>query len=818
VSATQKLLRFGVFELNLDTAELRKSGTLVRLPPQPFKLLALLAAHAGQIVTREEIQTQLWGDETHVDFEHGVNKCIKQIRTVLADDADRPMYVETLPRQGYRFLAPVVSKTIAAPKPQVVESQSGERGRAPWLGGGSREMPAPVAGATAPSYALTAPQAEAAANSSPAATISEPRFRIRRKRLLWIAVAVMLVAAVAGGLYWRFHKKPLLAEKDTVVLTDFDNKTDDSIFDDTLKQALAIQLEQSPFLNVLSDRKVGRTLRLMNRSASDGMPEDVAREVCLRSNSKAMLSGSISTQGSGYAIDLKAIACNSGKLLAEAQTQAPGSHAVLAALDAAAVSLRGQLGESLSSVQRYSAPLVEATTPSLEALKAYSVGRKMHYAKGDNAALPFFERAVELDPNFAIAYAGLAVAYGNLNEVSRASENARIAYELRQKVSERERLVIEAFYYTFVTGELEKAVQSYEVSQQIYPRDPVPYANLGFLYGALGRWDQVLDEARGAMSLEPNSVTSYANLGNSYMVLNRLDESEAVYKEAAARKLEGKYLLGNRYELAFLKQDAAQMDELAAAAVGVPGAEDFVLASQADTEGWYGRFKHANELTVRAVDSAQRNDTKESAAAYQVAAALREAAAGDSQQALLDARKALTLAQNRDVRAMAAVAFALAGDHKAAEKIATELDKMFPLDTLVQKYWLPSIGAAIALKRNEPGRAIEKLQMAQVIELSQPTQVSVYLCPVYLRGEAYLMRHDGSSAAAEFQKFIDHRGLVVNFPWGSLAYIGLARAYALQGDVGRAHAEYDIFLRLWKNADPDLPIYKEARAEYAKLQ
>ena len=416
---------------------------------------------------------------------------------------------------------------------------------------------------------------------------------------LWrIAFLVLLSAAlVAGGLYYRGHQAKPLTDKDTIVLSDFTNTTGDSVFDDTLKQGLAVQLEQSPFLDLVSERKVNETLKLMGRPAGDRLTPELAREVCQRRGSRAMLTGSIAALGSQYVIGLKAADCNTGDILAEAQEQAAGKEAVLKALDNAAVSLRTKLGESLSSVQKYATPVEEATTPSLEALKAYSLGRKMQAAKGDVPALPFYKRAVELDPNFAAAYRSMSVVYGNLNELGRAAENSRKAYQLREKVSERERLAIEAIYYTYTTGELEKAAQVYELWQQTYPRDYLPYTNLGDIYGTLGNWEKALQEASGALRLEPNDENNYLNLGNDYANLNRLEEAETVYKQAEERKLEGEFLLTNRYQLAFLQGDAARMAQLLAAAMGKPGAEELVLAYQADTEAWYGKMKKARELT-----------------------------------------------------------------------------------------------------------------------------------------------------------------------------------------------------------------------------
>jgi serine/threonine protein kinase/tetratricopeptide (TPR) repeat protein len=686
---------------------------------------------------------------------------------------------------------------------------------------------------------------------APTQSVSVPPGRERPRgaplRKLWkvlVPAALILVAAAIGGtLYFRSRQAMTrLTDKDTIVLSDFDNKTGDSVFDDTLKQGLSVQLEQSPFLDLLSERKVNETLKLMGRSPDDRLTADVTREVCERTGSKAMLTGSIAGLGSQYVIGLKAVNCNTGDVLAEAQEQAAGKEVVLKALDAAAVSLRGKLGESLNSVQKYATPVEEATTPSLEALKAYSLGLKTFYAKGDTAARPFLKRAVELDPNFAVAYCWISVVYFDLNEVGRGAEYVRKAYDLREKVSERERFFIEGDYYFFATGELEKAAQTYELWQQTYLRDAVPYVMLGWVSAVLGNWEKALEEWREALRLEPNLVDNYLNLGIAYTTFNRLDEAEAVYKQAEERKLEAELLLQSRYWLAFLKGNAAQMAQLVSAAMGKPGTEDLLLATQADTEGWYGKLKNAHELTGRAMDSAQHNDAKESAAAYQAAAALREVESGNRQQARAEAQAALKLAPNRDVRAIVALALARAGDTAGAEKLADELDKTFPLDTRVQRYWLPTIRAGVALERQDPNRAIELLKVASTSELSEPSNLTIFLCPAYLRGEAYLMLRDGNRAAAEFQKFIDHRGVVMNFPWGALARLGLARAYALEVGVGaglvpvppgrghpqgvplqqdalaKARAAYQDFLTLWKDADPDVPILKEAKAEYAKLK
>ena len=774
VPATKhRQVHFGPFTVDLTSRELCNNGRKLPLQEKPFQILALLIEQPGEVVTREELRQKLWSSDTFVDFEHGINTAVKKLREAMEDHADEPRYIETLPKNGYRLIAPVT-----------------EEGPVPRTGKQPTVTPSAVKVAEVPVTGR------------------------KLWKVLVPAALIVVSAAIGTTLYFGSRRVHALTDRDTIVISDFDNKTGDAVFDDTLKQGLSVELEQSPFLAMISERRVNETLKLMGRSPNDRLTANVTREVCERTGSKAMLTGSITRLGSQYVIGLKAVNCNTGDVLAEAQEQAAGKEAVLKALDAAAVSLRSKLGESLSSVQKYATPMSEATTPSLEALKVYSLGVKIAYEKGETSALPFFKQAVDLDRNFAMAYQTMGRAYSNLNQGRRGAEYLRKAYDLREKVSERERFSIEGTYYRVATGELEKAAQTFELLQQTYPREDASYRWLGMTSAYLGNWEKALEEFREALRLEPNIGGNYINLGEAYMPLNRFDEAKAVYKQAEERKLESENLLQDRYELAFLKGDTAQMSELVSAAMGKPGAEDLLLGEQADTEGWYGKLKNARELTRRAMDSAQHNDAKERAAGYQAEAALREVESGNRARARAQAKAALKLAPNRDVQAMAALALARAGDTAAAEKLAVELDKTFPLDTLAQRNWLPTIRAAVALEHRDPNRAIDLLNVANTIELSGATNLE----PVYLRGEAYLMRHDGNRAAAEFQKFIDHRGVLVNFPWGALARLGLARAYAMQGNAAKAKSAYQDFLILWKDADPDVPIYKQAKAEYAKLQ
>jgi eukaryotic-like serine/threonine-protein kinase len=554
-------------------------------------------------------------------------------------------------------------------------------------------------------------------------------------------------------------------------------------------------------------------LKMMGQPTDAKLTPEIAREICERTASAAVLNGSIASLGSEYVLGLRAVDCRSGRVLDEEQGQATRKEGVLNALNQIAIRFRTRVGESLVSVEKYDTPLVDATTPSLEALKAYSLGQKKMGTGGDTVARPFFRRAVELDPNFAMAYAYMATTYTNHGEPKLAGENIRKAYELRGKVSERERFYIESHYYWSGTGELEKAAAVLEQWQQTYPGNYSPYVTLAATYRWLGNPEKSLEQAREAMRLEPNYSLTYFNLSADYLILNRLDDAEAVLKQAKERKLEYDWTPRQRYRLAFLKGDTAGMAQVISDAMGKPGKEDIILAAQADTEAWYGRLKNARELKRRSMDSALHNGDKEAAALAEAEGALLEGAAGNRNLARADANAALKLAPNRNVRESGALAIAWAGDTVTAEKMAAALDKDFPLDTLVQTYWLPSIRAAIALERKDPSKAVELLRVANGVELGD-----YRLIVVHLRGEAYLMLHDGSHAAAEFQKFIDHRTLVANLEWGALARLGLARAYAMQGNTEKARAAYQDFLTLWKDADQDLPVLKQAQAEYSKLR
>jgi eukaryotic-like serine/threonine-protein kinase len=633
-----------------------------------------------------------------------------------------------------------------------------------------------------------------------------------------VAAVLGLLAVAAGGLYLRSRlvapvKAAPLTEKDSVLLADFVNKTGDPVFDDALKQALTIQLSQSPFLNIVSDRKIEETLRLMGQPTQLITPE-LAREICIRTGSKATVLGSISNLGSQYVIGLSAVGCGNGDTLATEQGEAAGKQDVLKTLGKAATALRGKLGESLATVEKFDVP-VEATTPSLEALKAYSMGGRTRRRKGDAEAIPFLKRAIEVDPTFALAYAGLSVSYFNLNQTDLAAENANKAYELRGSASERERYRISTTYYHAVTGELEKSIEEYQLWSKSYPRDDTPPLNLGVVYQQLGQYGKAVVETEEAQRLAP-TATGYGNLAFEYIALNRLDDAEKVLQRAQSSGFDGLDIRANLYLLSFLRDNSKGMEQQLAWAAGRPGDEDVMLSGQADTEAYYGRLMRARDYSRRAAEAAVRADSKETAALWRVAAGLREAEFGNPAAARQNVDAALSLSSGRDVKLLAALTLALAGDTAHAKRLVEPLERTASTNTLLKLYCLPTIEAAIEIGKSNPSQAVLNLEAAMPYELGGTLTFS-YLYPAWVRGQAYLAAHNGTAAALEFKKLIDHPGIVLNQPIGSLAHLQLGRAYALTGDAGKARAAYQDFFVPWKDADPDIPIFLAAKAEYAKL-
>jgi serine/threonine protein kinase/tetratricopeptide (TPR) repeat protein len=648
-------------------------------------------------------------------------------------------------------------------------------------------------------------------------TAPDPAAGAGRRRYIWIG-AVVVLAALGAGAWYFWPRAPKLTSKDSIVLAEFTNTTGDSVFNGTLRQGLVAQLSQSPFLNIVPDQQVSQTLRLMGQPAGARLTDALAKQVCQRTGASAVIDPSIGQIGSQYNLVLNAENCATGALLASAQAVAGDKNQVLSALGNVATSIRGKLGESLASIRKFNKPLADVTTPSLQALQAYTLGWHANMSGNPSAEVASFQRAISLDPNFAMAYATLATAYSNLGETNLAAENMKKAYALRDRVSEREKFYISSHYYSFVTGDLLKANQVYQLWVQTYPRDMLPVGDLGFDYSVLGQYEKAQDVTRRALELDPASGLNYANLADGYMVLNRLDEAAAIFQQAKAHGFDSPVLRLYSYQLAFLQGDAKRMAREVAWSSGKLGIEDAFLSMESDTAAYGGQLAQANHFTSQAIADAEQAGEKETAAGYQAEAALREALVGDAVQARQQATAALKVSNGRDTEFAAALAFALVGDAAQAQKLAGDLAKRFPEDTVAQFNYLPTIHAAIALDQRAPAKAIADLQAASPYELGEPAQiVQLSLYPIYVRGLAYLAAHQGAPAATEFQKILDHPGVALNEAIMPLAHLGLARARAFSGDKAGARKAYQDFLALWQHADPNIPVLKQAKSEYAKL-
>jgi DNA-binding winged helix-turn-helix (wHTH) protein/Tfp pilus assembly protein PilF len=797
VPATERRsVQVGPFVVDFLSHELRNHNRKIPLQEKPFQVLAILLDRPGELVTREVLREKLWPADTFVDFEHSINTAVRKLRDALEDRAEEPRFIETVPRLGYRLIASVSESPFAEIKPLHLASAVGT--------------------------------AVVVRETSPA--------RWRHGRYLFLAgTAVVVVGMLLFGLNVAGVREQLLrgtiSAQDTIVVADFSNSTGDPLFDDTLKQALTIALKQSPFLNMPPENKVAATLRWMDRPADTVLTGEVIRQLCQRVGSKAYIAGSIAKLDGEYVLGLKAVNCHSGNLLAKELTTVARKEQVLDALGKEAAKIRGQLGESLATVRKFDVPLAEATTSSLEALKAYSLGAKADGEKGPGAALPFDLRAVQLDPNFALAYLAAGAHYLDLAEPGRASEYFTKAFQLRAREDEREKVLITTFYYFNVTGELDKAGEVLEERLASYPREVGAYNNLAIVYALEGQYEKAMAPNLQSLRRAPDNVGPYTSFTNTQLALQRFDEARQLIGEAHARKLDD-YLLHNAlYALAFLGKDSSAMADQQQWFTG-KAEENLGLSLASDTEAYAGHLDKARDLTKRAADSAIQVDSKETAAIWQENAGLREAAFSNATRARQAAAEGLKLGpESYGVAAEAALAFAMAGDSARAESLEQSLNKRFPQDTQMRSLWLPAIRAQLALNRKNPAGALSHLQPATgPIELGQITFVTNLSClsPTYIRGQAYLASGQGNSAAAEFQKILDHDGLVWNCWTGVLARLGVARANALaartsrsvEADAARARAlaAYRDFLTLWKHADPDIPILKQAKAEYAKLQ
>ena len=781
---TRDLVRFEDFELDLRAYQVRRSGRTLKLERIPMEVLLLLAERRGQLVTREEIIEKLWGKDVFLDTDNAINTAIRKIRQVLKDDPEQPRFVQTITGKGYRFIAPV---TEPGTKEEAKE-RKGDSARA-------------------------ARKEEAATGTN------------LRKHWTLLVRAAVVVAALALAGYFYFHRAPRLTYKDTIVLADFANSTGDPVFDETLRQGLAVQLGQSPFLSLISDERIQQMLKLMAKPADTRLTPEVSREICDRTASAAVLDGSIASLGSQYVLTLRATDCRTGEVLAEEQVQVARKEDVLNALSQISSKFRTRVGESVATVKRHDTPLAEATTPSLEALKAYSMGWKVSFSTGPAAAIPFLKRAIEMDPNFASAQALLGRFYGDIGETVLSAKYSGEAYRLRDHASDQEKFFISASHNLQVTGNLEKAQQTCDLWIQTYPRSWLPHGLLsGGIYPPLGKYEKAAQDAQTAIRIDPDFSIGYANLAASYVSQGRMADAEDTLQRASERTLDIPDFYVLRYVIAFLKEDKTGMEREAAQPREKPGVDDWMSNAEAFVAAYSGRLEEARKMSRRAADLARKDDRRDTEALYETDAAVREALFGNVSSAKQGTKRALDLSKSRDVRYGAGLALALSGDSLRSQAISDGLSRRYPEDTRIQFIYLPTMRALLALNNSEPSKAIESLQTAIPYELGTPSEGgsefllgASNLYPAYVRGLAYLGAHQGREAAAEFQKILDHRGTVVSDPIGVLAHLQLGRAYTLSGDKTKAKSAYQDFLTLWKDADPDIPILKQAQAEYANL-
>src|ERR1700722_4830124 len=804
----RRFYEFGPFRIDPARDLLLRSDEPIPLTSKAFQTLLVLVENSEQVMSKERLMKTLWPD-TFVE-ESNLTKHVSMVRKALGQTAQDRGYIVTVPGVGYRF-----AETV-------------------------RVVPANGTGAV-----------EAAATAKPLATEAAVKTAPRRGVQRTAVIVIILIAAglAANNFYRRPRAAEQLTEKDSVLLVDFLNSTGDTVFDGTLKQALSVSLTQSPFLNVLSENKVAATLRMMGRPADRPLTADVARELCQRGGSNAYIAGSIAHSGNQYVVGLKAVNCANGDTLAQEQGSAAAKEKVLDALGIAASKLRGEMGESLATVQKFDVPLQQATTSSLEALRAYSLGRKEAGEQGPRVALPYDLHAVDLDPNFAMGYFAVGYDYFTLGEVGRASEYFTKAFALGSQVSEREKLTIAAAYYQSVTGELDKAAQTYKEQITSYPRDYRAHLDLAIVYGQQGQYEDAVAAAREALRLAPDDVASYGALGYVLLASQRIDEAQQISQQAQARKLDDFVIRQVLYALAFLKNDSSAMNEQAAWFTGKAAVENSGLSLESDTAAYTGQIRRAQELTEQSVASAIRNGHKESGAIWQANAALRAAGFGSVGAARGIADEALKmLPGSQAVEAETALAFSMAGDSARANVLARDLNRRFPLDTQVQALWLPTIQAQLALNGGDPASALNYLHATASMDMASIQFLTNVSClyPVYVRGEAYLAQGNGSAAAAEFQRVLDHSGLTWNCWTGALAHLGLARAYAVEAGLGRAVTKaggaetkpanpaitpaadpaslakardaYQDFFTLWRDADSDIPILRDARTEFTRLQ
>ena len=788
---------FGSFRLDTAQRLLFRDGELIPLSRKAVEILIVLVERHAQLVEKEELMRTVWPDAFVEESNVAVH--ISQLRkTLSAEDGYR---IDTIPRRGYRFVG-TVSRAgsgykVAEPPAEV----------------------SPTADSVTATELFESPTHLSAVTRRPHSVPKTPR----QSAKTWLPGVTTGLLLVAGFVFVRHYRanQPFPAPPDSspkptakyaVVLSEIANNTGDSVFDITLREAIATELEQSPYFTLIPEARLQQSLKLMGKPPDTPMTNELARELCQRNDGEAVVNGWIAKLGAQYVIGVRAVNCRTGDHLSDLQTTAGGKELVLKALGDITGQLRARLGETLSTVQKFDTPIEEATTYSLEALQAYSIGRQMMVQKGEPAAgIPFFEKAIRLDPSFAIAYAALGNAYSNLGDTGKAANSIRKAYELRTHVSEHERLYIESHYYQFVTGDVVKASQVYETWAATYPNDEAPRTNLAAIYSEMGKFDRSLELAREAVAISAHDGQTYANLVNAYIYMNKPDQANTLAHQAQSENRDSSTLRLYLYDAAYLQHDEAEMQRQLNWASGEPGIEDAFLDNQASVLAASGQLQQARDLTERAVEAAKRADEMGTAAGYEINEAQREAFFGNDVQAKKAADTALSFAKDRDTQCGAAVVFGISGDLNRVHAISTQLDRDYPDDTFVQDLFLPMIRATEAISSKAPGRAIKSLESAETYELG----VEGELLPVYIKGLAYLQAGDAQKAAVEFQKIIDHPGVVLNSPIGPLARLQIARAYAAEGKLAQARSAYDEFFSRWKNADANIPVLQEAIQEYS---
>jgi len=775
--STQKppnVVRFGAFEADFGRLLLSKGGLRVKLQEQPFKLLGLLLERPGEIVSREEIRQALWSADTFVEFDDGLNTAIKKLRAALADSAENPRFIETVPRRGYRFTAPV-----------------------------ARALPEPEAPQATPS---AEPQIH-----SQAVPLGTPRMFPWK---IW-AIAVSVVAAIAVtvvGVWLMSRPHVSFKETDSILLTDFVNSTGDPVLDGVLRDATAVELGQSPFLNIVSNDRVRESLRFMARLPEDRVDLGIARQVCERVGAKAYISGSVARLGTGYVLAMQAVSCADAVTFAREESVARNKDAVMPALDEICAKIRRKLGESLNSIRKFDVPIEEATTQSLESLKAYSLGNALRARGDEKDSIPLFDHALELDPNFAMAFLARAGALGNLGETERAKTDIKKAYELRANLSERERMALTVRYADADKSDTRKVIETYEVWHQLYPRDMQPLNGLAARYQIIGEYEKAVFAAREALELRPDSYLPYANLASSYEALGRFEEAKQICSKALAVQRDSTHTHNVSFEIAYLQNDQPTMQRELASAKGT-SREQGAYWEQGLVLATGGKLRLARLLFEHSYNKRRENKLDDFAAYAMAVEAEIDADFGFEERAKNQARQALKLGHGIDAEEAAAQAFALAGAGDEALALVEDLHSRFPLHVPLNQASIPAVQAAVQIRRNNPAKAVQLLQQAIPYDFAEFAD----LTPVYIRGLAYLRMGAGAEAAAEFQKFVDHPGLNVIFPTHALAQLGLARAYVLMHDTTKARKAYDDFFTRWSEADSDIPILQQAKAEYKKL-